>query len=226
MPGKIFTQARQSGREFLFEDESKSLAAAAGIPVIESYAAATEQKAVELAELIGYPAVLKVRSTAFSHKSDRGGVRLNLSGPDAVRRAFRGITEVARREDPQAGVTVQRMSEPGVEVIIGAAFDPHFGPVIMFGLGGVFTEILDDQCFRMVPVDKFDVSAMVRSLRGSRLLQGYRNIPPVDLGAVENILMAVSDLMQNYQEITELDLNPVAVYPRGALALDARVKFK
>ncbi len=226
MPGKIIASARKLGRDVLFEDESKLLAAAAGIPVVESYAAATEQEAAALAELIGYPAVLKVRSTAFSHKSDSGGVRLNLSGPDAVRRAFLEITDHARGEDPQAGVTVQRMAEPGIEVIIGAAFDPHFGPVIMFGLGGVFTEILDDHCFRMVPVGKSDASAMVRSLRGSRLLQGYRNIPPVDLEAIEGILTAVSDLMQNYQEITELDLNPVTVYPQGALALDARIKLK
>jgi len=226
MPGKIITSARKLGRNVLFEDESKALAAAAGIPVVESYAVATEQEAVALAELIGYPAVLKVRSTAFSHKSDTGGVRLNLSGSDDVRRAFLEITDHARKEDPHVNVTVQRMAEQGVEVIIGAAVDPHFGPVIMFGLGGVFTEILDDHCFRMVPVDRAEVSAMVRSLRGSRLLQGYRNVPPVDLGAIEDILTAVSDLMQNYQEIKELDLNPVAVYPRGALALDARVKLK
>lgn len=226
MPGRIITSARESGRDVLFEDESKSLVAAAGIPVNESYTATTEREAVELAEQIGYPAVLKVRSAAFSHKSNIGGVRLNLSGPDAVRRAFLEVTDRARREDPHACVTVQRMVEQGIEVIIGTAVDPHFGPVVMFGLGGVFTEILDDHCFRLIPINKSEASAMVRSLRGSHLLQGYRNIPPADLGALESILIGVSDLMQKHPEIMELDLNPVAVYPQGALVLDARVKFR
>ncbi len=226
MPSKIITAARQSGRDVLFEDESKSLLAAAGIPVVESHIATTEQEAVESAERIGYPTVLKVRSAVYSHKSDTGGVHLNLTGPEAVRQAFLAITNRARQEDPHACVTVQRMAKQGLEVIIGATVDPQFGPVIMFGLGGVLTEILADHCFRLIPINQSEASAMVRSLRGSQLLQGYRNMPPADLGALESILTRVSDLMQNYPEIMELDLNPVTVYPDGALALDARVRLK
>lgn len=226
MPDKTIMQARQSGRHILFEDESKSLVATAGIPVNESHTAATEKETLELAVHIGYPVVLKVRSESFSHKSDIGGVRLNLSGPEAVRRAFGEIMERARREDPRASVTVQSMAEQGIEVIIGASEDPHFGPVIMFGMGGVFTEILDDRCFRLIPVDKPEAAAMVHSLRGSRLLTGYRNSPPVALEKLTDILTRVSQLMQKYPQILELDLNPVMVYPWGALVLDARVKLK
>lgn len=226
MADKIIMHAREKGRDILFEDDSKSLVAAVGIPVNESLVATTEEEAVQLAERIGYPVVLKVRSTAFSHKSDIGGVRLNLPDSNAVRRAFREIVDSARREDPHAFVTVQRMAEQGIEVIIGATVDPHFGPVVMLGLGGVLTEILDDHCFRLIPIDKSEASAMVRSLRGSRLLLGYRNIPPADLEKLESILIRVSDLMQKHPEISELDLNPVAVYPKGALVLDARVKLR
>ncbi|MCL2337608.1 MAG: acetate--CoA ligase family protein [Firmicutes bacterium] len=226
MPDKIIALARQAGREILFEDESKELAATAGIPTVATYTAATAEEALALAESIGYPVVMKVRSTAATHKSDAGGVKLNLAGAEDVRLAFLEITSQARREDPQANVTLQPMAEPGVEVIIGATADQHFGPVMMFGLGGVFTEVLDDHGFRMIPVDRTAVASLVRSLRGSRLLQGYRNMPQVDLTALEDILLAVGDFMQKNQDIAELDLNPVTVYPRGALALDARIKLK
>ncbi|HBX22098.1 MAG TPA: acetyl-CoA synthetase [Desulfotomaculum sp.] len=226
MPGKIITQAGASGRNILFEDESKALVAAFGIPVNASYPAATVEEAVALAQRIGYPIVLKVRSAVFSHKSDIGGVCLNLSGPDAVSQAFREIMDRTRRADPLAGVTVQRMAKEGIEVIIGATVDPHFGPVIMFGLGGVFTEILADHCFRMLPIDKHEAAAMVRALHGARLLEGYRGIPPADLAALESILTGVADLMLKCPSIMELDLNPVVVYPAGALVLDARVKLR
>ncbi|HHW43944.1 MAG TPA: acetyl-CoA synthetase [Desulfotomaculum sp.] len=219
----IIGRALAEERRYLYEDESKDMLVSAGIPATPCRVAADEEEAASIAGQIGYPVVLKVRSTAIQHKSDLGGVILNLGDAGQVRRAYREIMDRAKAVDPAAGVTVQTMAPPGREVIVGVTTDRQFGPVVMCGLGGVFTEILKDVSFRLIPLTEAHARDMIRSLQGYRLLAGYRGAPPADEGALVDILLKVSRLVENEPRIRELDLNPVALYPQGALVLDARM---
>ncbi len=222
----LIASARAAGRTLLNEVEAKRLLAEAGIPVTEARLARTREEAERLAEAIGYPVVLKVVSDDIPHKSDVGGVQLNLPDRQAVGAAYDRILENVRARRPDAhieGVSVQRQAPPGVEVIVGLTTDPQFGPVVMFGLGGVLVEVLQDVAFRVVPLTTRDAREMVREVKGFALLQGYRGASPADLTALESLLLKVSELAQRHPEIAELDLNPVFAYPDGALAVDARV---
>ncbi|MGB9803100.1 acetate--CoA ligase family protein [Desulfofundulus sp.] len=220
---EILELVRSAGRRYLCEDEAKEILSRVGIPVTPCRLARTEDEAVERAGELGYPVVLKVRSPLIVHKSDTGGVALNLVDSRQVRRAYREIMARAVAVDPAAAVTVQPMAESGREVIVGVTDDRQFGAVLLFGLGGVFTEILGDVSFRLLPVDRDAACSMIRSLRGYRLLSGYRGAPPADEEALIDILIKVSDLVAAYPQIREMDLNPVVVYERGALVLDARI---
>ncbi|WP_027717033.1 acetate--CoA ligase family protein [Desulfovirgula thermocuniculi] len=221
--GEIVAAARREGRRILCEDEAKEVLRRAGVPVVPCRLAASEDEAVALAEEMGYPVVLKVRSPLIVHKTEAGGVALDLRGEAEVRRAYRGILSRAAALDPRALVSVQPMAPPGREVIVGVTGDPHFGPVIMAGLGGVLAEILEDVSFRLLPVAREEAVRMLRSLRGYRLLAGYRGVPPADIEALADLLVKVSGLMEAHPEIGELDLNPVLVYERGLVVADARL---
>ena len=224
--GSIIAFAAAAGRDFLFEDEAGAVLAAAGIAVAPCRTVRSEREAVQAAEEIGYPVVLKVRSALIRHKSDLGGVALDLQDAGAVERAYREILSRAAAVDREAAVNVQPMAPPGgVEVIVGLLTDPQFGPVLMFGLGGIFTEVLNDVCFRMVPVTADDVREMIASIRGARLLDGYRGRPAADRRALEELMLAVSDLASAHPEIKEMDLNPVVVYAHGLQVLDVRVSL-
>ena len=226
MTSAIIDQARQQGRTLLTEVEAKQLLAEAGIPVIEARLAKSRDEAVALAGELGYPVVLKVVSPQISHKSDVGGVKLNLGSADQAGEAFDAIMASARKVAPDAtieGVSVQRMAQPGVEVIVGMTMDPQFGPVLMFGLGGVLVEVLKDVAFRVVPITQRDARQMVRNIQGFPVLQGYRGQEPADLGALEGLLLKLSDFIEGHPEVAELDLNPVFAYPKGAVAVDARI---
>jgi acyl-CoA synthetase (NDP forming) len=170
--------------------------------------------------------VVKVVSPDIVHKTDVGGVRLGLKTPEEVSRAFHEVTAAARQHMPQArilGVSVQRQAAPGVEVIVGMSKDPQFGPVIMFGLGGILVELFRDVSFRIVPLEPRDARQMIREIKGLPLLMGYRGQPPADLDALERLILRVSELVEAYPEIAELDLNPVFARPDGAEAVDARI---
>ncbi|MCH8850537.1 MAG: acetate--CoA ligase family protein [Chloroflexi bacterium] len=222
----IIEAARAQGRTLLSEVESKQLLAEAGVPVIEARLASTRDEAVALAGELGYPVALKVVSAQISHKSDVGGVKLDLAGADAVREAFDAIGKAARAAAPDAtvdGVSVQRMAEPGVEVIVGMTTDSQFGPVLMFGLGGVLVEVLKDVAFRVIPIVARDASQMIRELQGFPLLEGHRGQEPADLDALEALLLKLSEFIEGHPEIAELDLNPVFAYPKSAVAVDARI---
>lgn len=222
----LIAGARAAGRTLLNEVEAKRLLAEAGIPVTEAHLARTREEAERLAEAIGYPVVLKIVSDDIPHKSDMGGVQLNLRDREAVGAAYDRILQNVRTRRPDArieGVSVQRQAPPGVEVIVGLTTDPQFGPVVMFGLGGVLVEVLQDVAFRVVPLTARDAREMIREVKGFALLQGYRGAPPADLAALESLLLKVSELAQRHPEIAELDLNPVFAYPNGAVAVDARV---
>ena len=222
----IIDQARSEGRSVLSEVEAKALLASAGIPVVEAKLATTADEAASVANDIGYPVALKIVSQQITHKSDVGGVVLNIEDADAVRAAFAEITKAGKKADAKAqidGVSVQRMAEPGVEVITGMTMDPQFGPVLMFGLGGVLVEVLKDVAFRIVPITRRDASQMIREIQGFPILEGHRGAEPSDIGALEALLVQLSEFIEAHPDIVELDLNPVFAYPKGAVAVDARI---
>jgi acyl-CoA synthetase (NDP forming) len=222
----IIGAARGQGRTLLNEIESKQLLEDSGVPVASARLATSADEAVTLAGQIGYPVVLKIMSEDIPHKSDVGGVALNLNDADAVRSAYERVMTGARNAQPSAridGVSVQKQARPGAEIIIGMTKDPQFGPVLMFGLGGVLVEVLKDVSFRIVPLEQRDAKEMVQEIKGLPLLQGYRGSEPADLAAVESLILKVSEFVQAHPEIDELDLNPVFAYRDGAIAVDARV---
>jgi acyl-CoA synthetase (NDP forming) len=170
--------------------------------------------------------VLKVVSPQITHKSDVGGVKLNLNSQKEVRAAFDEIVASAQqavRDATIEGVSVQQMARPGVEVIIGMTKDPQFGPVLMFGLGGVLVEVLKDVAFRIVPLTPRDARQMIREIKGFPILEGFRGQEPADLEALEGILLRLSSFVEEHPEIEEMDLNPIFAYGDGAVAVDARI---
>jgi acyl-CoA synthetase (NDP forming) len=224
--GLIIENARNEARAVLTEMESKQLLKSLGIPTTEMRLATSEQEAVDQCREIGYPCVLKVSSSDITHKSDAGGVKVGLKSDEEAAEAYQEIMASCSAKYPQAvieGVTVQNMAPPGLEVIVGMATDPQFGPVIMFGLGGVWVEVLKDVSFKIVPLTKADAAQAVREIRAARLLDGFRGSDPVDTAALEDILMRVSEFVAKTPEVKEMDLNPIFAYPDGAIAVDARV---
>jgi acyl-CoA synthetase (NDP forming) len=222
----IIDRAKSEGRTILTEVESKQILGEEGIPIARAQLAATREEAVAAARQIGLPVVLKIVSPDISHKSDVGGVKLNLGSEEEVAAAFDEIVAAARRAQPKAtvlGVSVQKMARPGVEVIMGMTKDPQFGPVLMFGLGGVFVEVLKDVSFRIVPLEPRDARQMIRDIQGFPVLEGFRGQDPADLAALEDMLMRLSAFVEKHPEIQELDLNPIFAYKDGALAVDARI---
>ncbi len=218
--------ARADGRTLLTEVESKQLLDGAGIRVTQARLATNADDAVTAAEEIGFPVVLKIVSTEIAHKSDVGGVALDLGDADAVRAAYDAMMESVRQAAPGAsveGVSVQQMAEPGTEVIIGTTTDAQFGPVMMFGLGGIFVEVMKDVAFRIVPLEPRDAKQIVREIKGYPVLEGIRGQPGADIEALERMILDVSSFVWDHGEIAELDLNPVIAYPDGAVAVDARV---
>lgn len=222
----VLAQARAEGRTLLTEVEAKSVLAEAGIPVAMTTLARTREEAQEAAERAGYPVVLKIVSPDIAHKSDVGGVKLNLRDREAVGQAFDEIIENAKKAVPGAriaGVAVQHMAPQGTEVIVGMTTDPQFGPVLMFGLGGIMVEVLKDVSFRLVPLEEKDAQAMIDEIKGRPVLSGVRGQPPADIAALKQTILKVSEFVQQHPEVRELDLNPVFAYPDGALAVDARI---
>jgi len=226
VPNKIIGKALKEKRTVLTEIESKQLVSEAGIPVVESKLAKSKAQAVSMSREIGFPVVLKVVSPDIIHKSDSGGVKLGLANAAQVGRAYTEIIAAAKRTDSKAklhGVSVQKMARPGVEVIMGMSKDAQFGPVLMFGLGGVFVEVLKDVAFRIVPLVRRDASQMIREIKGYPVLEGYRGQEPANIKILEALLLKLSDFVDKTPEIKELDLNPILAYSDGAVAVDARV---
>jgi acetyl coenzyme A synthetase (ADP forming)-like protein len=223
---RLMREARESGRRLLTGDTPLALLRSYGIPSVTGGVARDAAGAVTIAGEVGYPVALKVASEQISHKSDIGGVRVGLERPEDVRAAFEEVLRNALQVAPRVaidGVLVQRMAAPGRELIVGIARDPSFGPLIMFGLGGVLAEALQDVVFRLAPLTRWDAAEMCRGIRGTKLLQAFRGAPPVDLRALEDVLLRVSQLACDFPEIEELDLNPLLVSEAGAVAVDARI---
>ena len=223
---EIIDRVRNEGRTILTEIESKQLIKQAGISVSDTRLAISGEEAISISKQFGFPVVLKIASPDVVHKSDAGGVQVGLKTSKQVGKAYDSILGAIRQKYPQAmiqGVSVQKIARPGVEVIIGMSKDAQFGPVLMFGLGGIFVEILKDVSFRIVPLTKRDAGEMVREIKGYPLLQGYRGQEAVDVSNLEELLLKVSDFVEQNPVVKELDLNPIFAYSNGAIAVDARV---
>ncbi|MFN8624501.1 MAG: acetate--CoA ligase family protein [Candidatus Binatia bacterium] len=216
-----------SPTRLLNEVESKALLHSAGVPVIPTELARTPAEARSLAARLGCPAAIKIVSPDIAHKSEVGGVRLHLDTPAAVETAAAAMLRSVQQSQPAArltGVAVQPMAPAGgVEVIVGVKRDPQFGPVIMFGLGGVLVEAFDDVVCRLVPIGVRDARQMLGEIRGARVLHGARGRAAVDLAKLEALLHAVSALVAQRSDILELDLNPVMAFASRAVAVDARM---
>lgn len=223
---RIFSQAAKEGRKSLLETEAKTLCMEYDIPVTRFKLAKDEEEAAKYATAIGFPIVLKIVSPDIVHKSDVGGVIVGIKNLRDVRTGYRQIVKNVKKHNPDAkiaGILVQEMAPAGTEVIVGSIKDPQFGPAIMFGLGGVFVEVLKDVTFRITPITEDEAAEMISEVKAYPLLKGYRNTPPADLKAITKILVNTSRLVTEHPEIKELDLNPIMVYEKGAKAVDARI---
>lgn len=225
----IIAAARDEGREKLSETEVMRVLQAYGIPVAPWRAARTADEASQAAADLGWPVVMKVLSPRIVHKSDVGGVAVGVEDEAGVRAAFHRLTtEVPARAgiggEMVDGVLVQKMVPRGKETIIGMTLDPQFGPVLMFGLGGIYVEAVRDVVFRVQPVTDVDAAEMVRAIRGVGLLQGVRGEPASDLAAVEEAIQRISQLVGDHDAIREMDVNPWMAFPTGGVAVDGRIR--
>ncbi|HMA17604.1 MAG TPA: acetate--CoA ligase family protein, partial [Thermoanaerobaculia bacterium] len=196
----------------------------AGVRVVTSRQAETEDAAAAAAEEIGYPVAVKMNSVDVTHKSDVGGVLLNVKDEAGVRKAFRDLAgKVQRLGARSGGVLLSAMAAPGHEIIVGVTRDLQFGHAVMFGMGGTLVEILRDVSFRIVPFSETDAAEMIGETRGAKLLEGVRGGRPADVAALRRLLVEISDLVARNREIDEMDLNPVIVHEKGVTVVDARV---
>jgi acyl-CoA synthetase (NDP forming) len=222
----VLARARAEGRTLLSEVEAKEVLGEAGVPVTKTTLARNRDEAQAQAEAAGFPVVLKIVSPDISHKSDAGGVKLNLASRADVAAAYDAIVASCTKHVPGAritGVAVQHMAPQGTEVIVGMTTDAQFGPVMMFGLGGIMVEVLKDVSFRLVPLEEKDAAQMVSEIKGRPILDGVRGQPAADVEALKATILKVSRFVEQHPEVRELDLNPVFAYPDGAIAVDARI---
>jgi len=226
---KIIAAALKDGRNSLFELEAKRIFAIHGAPVSEDLLAGTADEAVKFAKKIGKEVVLKIVSPDILHKSDAGGVKIKLRTEKEIRQGFKEIIKNAAAFNPNAdirGVLVSSMANAGVEVIIGTKYDDQFGPIIMYGLGGIMVEILQDVSFRVLPITPTNARRMIEQTKSYPILNGARGKPPLDKKSVRRLLTLCSEIAEAYPEIHEMDLNPVIVYEKGLSIVDVRVILK
>ncbi len=222
----ILDRAKTEKRTVLTEFESKKLLERAGIPVVETRLVRTKRETISVSKEMGFPVVLKITSPDIVHKSDSGGVKLGIANATQAGKAYSEIMLSIKQRYPSAiihGLTVQKMAPPGIQVIVGMNKDPQFGPVLMFGLGGILVELLKDVSFRIVPVTKRDAAEMIKEIKGYPLLEGYRGQEPANIDALQDIIVRVSQFVERTPEIKELDLNPIFAYRDKAVSVDARI---
>ena len=209
----------------LTEAEAYALLSKHSIPVPKYSVASSEEEALKMATRLGFPLVMKIVSPDIIHKTDIGGIKMNINLPQ-VRASYKDIICNVRKNKAEAridGMMLYKQAPKGVEVIVGMIRDPQFGPTVMFGLGGVFTEILKDVAFRVCPVESSDIEEMLTEIEGIKMLQGYRGRPSYDINAIMDIIMEISRLALDYSVIKEVDLNPILVYEKGLLVVDAKI---
>ena len=224
--GDILNKARGENRTILNEIESKAILREANIPCNATYFAPSKEAAGRLSCDIGYPVVLKISSQDITHKSDAGGVKVNIQNDAGVHEAYDEILAACKTAFPNArveGVSVQAMIKEGIELILGMSLDENFGSVIMFGLGGIFVEVLNDVSFRIGPLEMRDVDEMIHEIKGKKLLLGYRGMNPVNMSTLKEMLLNLSLFVEKYPVFKEIDLNPVVAFKNRVVVVDARM---
>jgi acetyltransferase len=221
----------KAGKKFWGESPTREVLAAYGFPLIEGELAGTLEEATRLAEKIGYPLVLKVASDDILHKSDAGVVAVGIKSKEELAAAYQSILDNAHTYDPSVhidGILIEKMAPKGEEVIVGLKRDPGFGPLLMFGMGGVFVELFKDVAFRVAPLTREDAETMVKETKAFQLLNGWRGGTVYDLEAIYDAILRLGKLAEDFPQIEEIEINPLRVYPRGegALALDCRMILK
>ncbi len=215
----------ESNETILTEFESKELLKEIGISVPSQRLITSIDETISAAEEIGFPVVLKLIAEDIVHKSDTGAVKLNIKDKDELEAAYKDLMNIPSQKEKK--ISVQKMAdEPITELIIGMTTDAQFGPALMFGIGGILVELLEDVSFRIAPVTEYDCREMIREIKGFPILDGYRGKPKADINAIVDTLMKISDLVIKYEEINELDLNPVFIYEKGLICVDARIILK
>lgn len=222
----ILHKAFGEGRSSLLLHEALQICQLHHIPVAPSSLLESIEDATIEANRIGYPVALKIVSPQLLHKSDIGGVILNIDNERSLEESYSNMLAEVSKKKPNAeiiGVLVQRMMPVSTELIVGGIRDPQFGPCVMLGMGGIFTEVYKDTAFRVAPIDRIDTDNMIGELKGATILEGYRGQPPADKDALDDILINVSNLMMQHSSVDQLDLNPVLTYPDSAYVVDARI---
>lgn len=222
---EILKNKIESNQTVLTEFESKELLQEIGIAVPGQKLTSTKEETVSAADEIGFPIVLKLMAEDIVHKSDTGAVKLGLKTKDEVERAYEELMKIPSQAEKK--ISVQKMAdEPITELIIGMTTDPQFGPALMFGIGGILVELLEDVSFRIAPITKYDANEMIHEIKGFPILDGYRGKPKADLDAIIETLLKISDFVAKHEEINEMDLNPVFIYEKGLICVDARIILK
>ena len=222
----IIQKALQESRSSLLITESQQICKLHGIPIPVSHMVQSVEEAITKGNMIGFPVVLKIISPQILHKSDVGGVVLGINSETGLKEAYQKLIADVCTNNPKAeilGVLIEKMMPPSTEVIVGGIHDSQFGASLMFGMGGIFTEVYKDVAFRIAPIDKIDALNLIHELRGSKILEGIRGQPASDLDALVDVLINASFLISQHSAINQLDLNPVIVYPDGVCAVDTRI---
>ncbi len=223
---KIIEKALSEGRLNLLEPEAKAICIDYGISTPDFAVAQSKEEALKSSQKLGYPIVLKIVSPDILHKTEAGGVIVGLNSPGEVEKGYIEVINNAKRYKVDAkinGVLVQKMAPKGTEVIVGGLKDPQFGQTLMFGLGGVFVEILKDVTFRIAPIEKSDARSMITEIKSYPILKGYRGQQPVDEDAIVEVLLSASKLLMDLPQINQMDLNPIMAYSKGLSVVDARM---
>jgi acetyl-CoA synthetase (ADP-forming) len=209
----------------LTEFESKELLKEIGISIPDQKLTSTKEETVSAAKSIGFPVVLKLMAEDIVHKSDTGAVKLNIKNDEEAANAFEELMNIPSQAEKL--ISVQKMAdEPITELIIGMTTDAQFGPALMFGIGGILVELLEDVSFRIAPITEYDAREQIHEIKGFPILDGYRGKPKADIDAIVQTLLKVSDLVIKHEEIYEMDLNPVFIYDKGLICVDARIILK
>ncbi|MBA7520188.1 hypothetical protein ES705_12281 [subsurface metagenome] len=222
---ELLKKKLESNQTVLTEFESKELLKEIGISIPDQKLTSTKEETVLAAKNIGFPVVLKLMAEDIVHKSDTGAVKLNIKNEEETTNAFEELMKIPSQAEKL--ISVQKMAdEPITELILGMTTDAQFGPALMFGIGGILVELLEDVSFRIAPITEYDAREMIKEIKGFPILDGYRGKPKADIDAIVQTLLKVSELVTKYEEIYEMDLNPVFIYDKGLICVDARIILK
>ncbi len=225
---RVITENRVLGKNTIVEPLAKEILGAYSVPVPNSRTVKDVTSAIEAAEEIGYPVVLKLVSPDVIHKSDVGAVRVGIEDPKDMEESWRCMVRNVMDSLPSArieGFLVEEMVAPGIEVIVGGIRDEQFEGVVMFGMGGIFVEIMKDVSFALTPLEKGEALEMIRKIKGYPVLEGFRGESPKDIDAIADVILKVADIIEDIRDIKELEINPLMVYEKGVMAVDARARI-